>query len=117
MPVRGEPTGGEVIQITANDIETEPGIGMTVGEMQLRRDLARIRRERDEARQELALSDRSSVPPPTRKQQVVGVGMGAVKWVGVATLLLTALAEIASTYRPDVVGPIQTVIKLLGGLG
>lgn len=111
------PPPDEVIQLTANDIETEPGTGMTVIEGQLRRENARLRRERDEARQELALSDRSSVPPPTRKQKAVAVTGKVVQWTGVALLVLTAAAQVASMYRPDLEAPIRTLIKLVKGLG
>jgi len=41
--------------------------------------------------------------------------VGATKWLGVATLVLTVAAQIASAFRPNLVGPIQSLINILTG--
>lgn len=98
-----------------SDSPTEPGIGhiSLAAHLSLRAENMRLRKERNAARAELDEQLRASMPPTPRQRLVVGT----VKWTGVASLLLTALAEVASMYRPDVVGPIRTLVKLLGGLG
>jgi hypothetical protein len=92
----------------ARDIDTEPGMGL----LALKAENARLRRERDEAREELASSP--STPPPTRRQAIVGTTMGTVKWLGVLSLIVTAAVQIASVYRPGLVGPLQQLLQLLG---
>jgi len=99
----------------ASDDPTEPGIGhiSLAAHLTLRQENMRLRRERNAARDALDEQLRTSMPP-TPRQKLAG---GAVKWTGIAALLLTALAEVASLYRPDVEGPIRTLVKLLGGAG
>ena len=102
----------------ARDEVTEPGIGVSMETLTLKRENMRLRQERNEARQALAdLEDRSSVPPPTRKQAAVAMTGKVVQWTGIAMLLLTAAAQVASMYRPDLEAPIRTLIKLVQGLG
>ena len=72
----------------------------------------RLQRERDEA---ISLIP-DELPPPTRKQVMVGATVGLVKWLGVASLLLTAAAEVASIIKPEYVGPLQSLRKLFEGL-
>jgi len=93
----------------AVEVETEPGLGL----LALKAENARLRRERNEARDALSGSD--SVPPPTRRQKAVGATVGTVQWLGVATLLVTVAVQIASAYRPGLVGPLQQLLQLLGG--
>ncbi len=106
--------------ITANDIETEPGTGLGPIEMQLRRDNARLRRERNAAIERADLAEltleRSSMPP-TGKQKAVAVTGKVVQWTGALVLLVTAMAQVAAMYRPDLEAPLRTIAKLLGGLG
>ena len=97
----------------ARDIDTEPGMGL----LALKGENARLRRERDDARAERdeLLSNPSSIPPPTRRQKAVGVTVGTVQWLGVFTLIVTAAVQIASVYRPGLVGPLKQLQQLLGG--
>lgn len=97
----------------AVEAETEPGLGL----LQVKAERDRYRRERNEARAERdeLLANSPSIPPPTRRQKAVGGVVGTVQWVGVATLLLTAAVQIASAYRPGLVGPLQQLLQLLGG--
>jgi chemotaxis response regulator CheB len=104
------------IQITANDIETEPGIGMGPVEMQLRKDLARIRRERNAAIERADLAElnleRSSVPP-TRKQKAVGVGVLLGKYAGLLVVLPALGAALAKLW-PEYADLIALVVGLVG---
>lgn len=98
---------------SANDVDTEPGIGMLSLKQELAKATAdndRLRRERNEAR---ATTTSASIPPP---KTAGGVTMGAVKWLGVASLLLTAAAQLAAAYKPGLVGPIQHMIDIVKGL-
>jgi hypothetical protein len=106
----------------AVDIDTEPGIGL----LQVKADLLaekqrseRYRRERNVARQErdeLQAAQAGSIPPPrSAMQKVAGGTVGVTKWVGVATLLLTAAAQIASTFKPGAVGPIESLLEFIKG--
>lgn len=98
----------------ARDVDTEPGLGMTAGEMQLRRDLARIRRERDRLRDEALVSSASgSVPPPTRRQRNVRVSLALGKYAGLL-LLLPALGAAVAKRWPDYADIVNVVISVLG---
>lgn len=58
----------------------------------------------------------SSVPPPLSRRQVAARWTGkAAQWVTLAVGVLGIAAQVAAIFRPDLVGPIQTVIQLLGG--
>jgi hypothetical protein len=56
----------------------------------------------------------TTVDKRTLVQKVGGAAGKGVAWSGVATLVLTAAAQIAAQYRPGAVGPIQALIKLFG---
>lgn len=98
----------------ARDVDTEPGLGMTAGEMQLRRDLARIRRERDRLRDEALVSSASgSVPPPTRRQRNVRVSLALGKYA----VLLPAVAfgaRAAARKWPEITELVDGVLGALG---
>lgn len=54
-------------------------------------------------------------PPPSKRQVAVrAVGKGS-QWLMIAIGVLGVAAQIAHIYRPDLEGPIQVAIKLLGG--
>lgn len=53
--------------------------------------------------------------PPSRKQAATQVVTNAAKWTTIAVGVLGIAAQIASQFKPGLVGPIQTVIQLLGG--
>lgn len=96
----------------SRDETTEPGIGMTRETIALRKENARLRSERNEAL--AAVPD--TLPPPTRTQSAVRTSFSAVQWIGLVTLLLTAAAQVASAYKPGLVGPIQHMIDIVKGL-
>ncbi len=43
--------------------------------------------------------------------------VSAVKWVSVAATVLTVVAQIVASFRPDIAGPIQTMAQVLTGVG
>jgi hypothetical protein len=51
------------------------------------------------------------------EKTVASKAVNATKWVGVATLALTLAMQVASTFRPNLVGPIQSIINVLTGAG
>lgn len=98
----------------ANDVETEPGIGL----ISLKQENARLRRERDEARQALA-STPDSEPPPTRpsdrvrraaKMKVAALFTG--KYVLLPPLVII-LARYAQKRWPQFAELIDGVVQLL----
>lgn len=91
-----------------SDVETLPGLDQSEQVYRMQGVITRLRRERDEA---LSLIP-EELPPPTRKQAMVGATVGLVKWLGVVSLLLAAAAEVASLVKPEYVGPIQSLKKL-----
>ncbi len=55
-------------------------------------------------------------PRITAVEKTVGSKVvGATKWIGLASLALTIAAQIAAAFRPDLVGPIQTILAVLTG--
>lgn len=72
-------------------------------------------------RQELVLL-REALPtkpetlsPPSKRQQAAKAVSDVAKWTTIAIGVLGVAVQIAAMFRPDLVGPLQTVIKLLGG--
>lgn len=57
----------------------------------------------------------AEVEKRTLAQRVGGGAATGIRWGGVATLVLTAAAQVAAELRPGAVGPIQALIKLFGG--
>lgn len=60
----------------------------------------------------------SSQPPPlpqTKRQAAAQVVGNAAKWTTIAVGVLGIAAQIASQFKPGLVGPLQTLIQLLGG--
>lgn len=51
------------------------------------------------------------------KKTLPAKALDATKWAGVATMVLTIAAQVAAAFRPNLVGPIQTVINMLTGQG
>jgi hypothetical protein len=79
-------------------------------------DAARLRRERNQARQQLATLTESaagSVPPPTRKQKTVRGLLTGTKW---ATLLLflPAVGAAVAKHWPDYADIVNTLISVIG---
>lgn len=72
-------------------------------------------------RQELALL-RAIVTDHVPRVAAVEKSMGSkamnvTKWIGVATLALSVAGQIAASFRPDLVGPIESLKNLLIGTG
>ena len=58
----------------------------------------------------------SVAPAPLSRRQQAARWTGKVaQWVALAVGVLGIAAQVAAIFRPDLVGPIQTVIQLLGG--
>lgn len=97
----------------ARDEVTQPGIGLDIEKLTLKRENMRLRQERNEARGLLADAVRETVPPPTRKQKLVKAGLTSAQWallVGVAGVVLPAVAKKWPAYA-DLV---QAVLANLG---
>lgn len=92
----------------ARDADTEPGIHSAQDVLALRRENARLRRERDELR------DASpSVPPPTRRQRTVKTALLTGKWA--VLLPLVALgARAAARQWPELTELVDGVLGALG---
>ena len=91
-----------------SDVETLPGIDQSDRVYRMQEVITRLRAERDEA---ISLIP-EELPPPTRKQAMVGATGDVVRWLGILSLLLTVAAEVASLVKPEYVGPIQSLKKL-----
>lgn len=50
------------------------------------------------------------------EKTTVGKIKGVAGWVGFASLVVTAAAQIAATFKPSMVGPIQAIGQMLAGL-
>lgn len=53
--------------------------------------------------------------PPSRRQAAALVVTNAAKWTTIAVGVLGLAAQVAAAFKPGLVGPIQTLIQLLGG--
>lgn len=111
--------------LRAVDVTTEPGLGLLAIKADLeasRKEAFRLRRERnewrDKANQALTASAPGTSLPPekTPARKAVGVGVGVTQWIGVATMVLTVVAQIASMYKPGSEGPIEKIIDFLKGI-
>jgi hypothetical protein len=57
------------------------------------------------------------LPRMAAVEKTVGAKVvGATKWVGIITLCLTLAAQVASSFKPNLVGPIESMIKALPGV-
>lgn len=54
-------------------------------------------------------------PAPRAKAGALALTGNVAKWGAVAVGVLGVASQIAAMFRPDLVGPIQTVIQLIGG--
>ncbi len=101
----------EPITLTANDIETEPGIGRPADVLVLLRENNRLRYERNDWRQRAELAEltveRSSMPP-TPKQRAVGWSLKLGKW-GALLTLLPPLGVVLGKLWPDYADLIELV--------
>lgn len=92
----------------ARDADTEPGIHSAQDVLALRRENARLRRERDELR------DRpSSTPPPTRKQRNVKAALITGKWAVLLPVVALA-ARAAARQWPEITEIVDGVLGALG---
>ena len=56
-----------------------------------------------------------TLSPPSRRQQAAKAVSDVAKWTTIAVGVLGVAVQIAAMFRPDLVGPLQTLLKLLGG--
>jgi hypothetical protein len=94
----------------ANDISTEPGLGL----LAMKLENARLRRERDEARALLPEETESEDdPPPTRKQRLV---RGSVRTVGgaLAVALVGLVSSVVEHRWPAFASLVHGIIGNLG---
>jgi hypothetical protein len=53
--------------------------------------------------------------PPSRRQAASQVAANAAKYVTLTVGVLGIAAQVAAVFKPGLVGPLQTLIQLLGG--
>ena len=92
----------------ARDADTEPGIHSAQDVLALRRDNARLRRQRDEL-----LERPSSIPPPTRGQKRAKVALITGKWAVLLPMVALA-ARAAARQWPEIT---EIVDGILGAFG
>lgn len=89
---------------------TEPGLGL----LALKNENARLRRERNEARDALLTgSAPGSSPPPTRRQRNVGHVISLGKYAALLTIL-PALGAVVAKHWPEYADVVQAIISVLG---
>lgn len=92
------------------EADTLPGIHGTQDVMQLRRENARLRHERDAARTELF---ETSIPPPTFRQRKARTALHLGKWAVVLPVVAVAARAIAKRY-PEVTEIVDALLALVG---
>ena len=102
----------------ARDEITQPGMGLDVEKLTLKRENLRLRKERNEARQQLsrALTESASgsVPPDlTRKQKAARLGLSAAT-VTLLTAVVGVLVPIIERNWPAYAGIIRAIQQNLG---
>lgn len=55
--------------------------------------------------------------PPSLRVRASRLGGKAVKLLGAATLLVGAAIQVTALFRPDLVGPLEYLLKILQALG
>lgn len=58
---------------------------------------------------------RDTLSPPSKRQQATKAMSDVAKWTTIAIGVLGVATQVAAMFRPDLVGPLQTLLKLLGG--
>lgn len=58
---------------------------------------------------------RDTLSPPSKRQQAAKAVSDVAKWTTIAVGVLGVATQVAAMFRPDLVGPLQTLLKLLGG--
>jgi hypothetical protein len=111
-PLPAQPFG------SARDEITQPGMGLDVEKLTLKRENMRLRQERNEARQQLtrALTESASgsTPPDlTRKQKAAKLGLSAAT-VTLLTGLVGVLVPIIERNWPAYAGIIKAIQQNLG---
>lgn len=56
-----------------------------------------------------------TLSPPSKRQQAARAVSDVAKWTTLAIGVLGVAVQVAAMFRPDLVGPLQTLLKLLGG--
>ncbi len=58
---------------------------------------------------------RDTLSPPSKRQQAAKAVSDVARWTAIAIGVLGVATQVAAMFRPDLVGPLQTLLKLLGG--
>lgn len=97
----------------AKDADTEPGIGVDIEKLSLKRENMRLRQERNAAREERDALAQDSIPPPTRKQKTVRGLLTGTKYAVLLPLLAFAGRALARKY-PAVQELVDAALQGLG---
>ncbi len=92
----------------ANDVETEPGIGL----ISLKQENARLRRERDAAREALTGSTPTPVPP-SGKGKTLKVALAGTKYAALVPVIAFA-ARAAARKWPQITEIVDAILEGLG---
>lgn len=92
-----QPPSEPFATITAQDIDTEPGIGRT--RETWKQEAQRLRQERDAALQERdELTRTGSTPPPTRRQKAVRLGLSTAQYTALASVVAVLIPVLAKKW-------------------
>lgn len=97
----------------AKDADTEPGIGIDIEKLSLKRENMRLRQERNQARQALEDSAADTIPPPTKKQKTVRGLLIGTKYAVLLPVLAFA-GRAAARKWPAVQELVDAVLQGLG---
>jgi hypothetical protein len=97
--------------VSANDVDTEPGVGL----ISLKQENARLRKERNDAREQLmAQSDPGSVPPgASSKQKTLKAALAGTKYAVLVPVIAFA-ARAAARKWPQITEVVDGVLQVLG---
>lgn len=88
---------------------------LTRGEASLTREEASLLRQEIILLREALPTRPESLTPPSRRQQAAKAVSDVARWTAITVGVLGVATQVAAMFRPDLVGPLQTLIKLLGG--
>lgn len=103
---------------TRRDEMPPPHLSQNPGELEepplTRREASSLRQELILLREALPTRPESLSPPSKRQQAAKAVG-DVARLTTIAIGVLGVATQVAAMFRPDLVGPLQTLLKLLGG--
>lgn len=103
---------------TRRDEMPPPHLSQNPGELE---EPPLTRREASSLRQELILLREAlptrpeSLSPPSKRQQATRALLDVGKYTAIVAGVLGLVTEVARIWRPDLVGPLETLRRLLGG--